>query len=145
MASTLALCLQWRNGAGEKPGHILHNGESAAGPADSPNQHYCIIIAFLSLLLSPAFSIPLARSHSSHRVYLMGLWRATSHHYIYSITHTHVHTQSMPYCFSPFNLNTPSSHSDFFSSLTSPELFFLSLKNSDNDLPWKHTTAVHLC
>lgn len=59
--------------------------------------------------------------------------------------HTHVHTQSMPYCFSPFNLNTPSSHSDFFSSLTSPELFYFSLKNSDNDLPWKHATAVHLC
>lgn len=98
MASTLAPCLQSGNGTGEKPGHILHNGESAAGPADSPNQHYCIIIAFLSLLLSPAFSIPLAWSHSSHRVYLMGLWRATSHHYVYSITHTYTYTYTLNQC-----------------------------------------------
>lgn len=111
MASTLALCLQWRKGTGEKPGHLLHNGESAGGPADSPNQHYCIIIAFLSLLLSLAFSIPLAWSHSSHRVYLMALWRATSHYYIHStLLHAHAlsHVLSMPYCFSLLNLNSPS-------------------------------------
>lgn len=89
MAGTLALCLQWRNGTAEKPGHLLHYGESAGGPADSPNQHYCIIIAFLSLLLSPAFSIPLAWSHSSQRVYLMALRRVTPHEYTCSVTHTH--------------------------------------------------------
>lgn len=88
MAGTLALCLQWRNGTGEKPGHLLRYGESAGGPADSPNQHYCIIIAFLSLLLSPAFSVPLAWSHNSQSVFLMALRRVTSHKFTCSVTHT---------------------------------------------------------
>lgn len=71
MASTLAPCLQWRNGTEEKPGHLLHWGESARGPADSPNQHYCIIIAFLSLLLFLAFSNFWLEVSFSKRVFLI--------------------------------------------------------------------------
>ncbi|MEQ2290439.1 hypothetical protein AMECASPLE_003326 [Ameca splendens] len=100
MASTLVLCLQRRNGAGEKPGHLLHYGESARGPADSPNQHNCIIIAFLSLLLSPAFSIPLAGSHSSYSVYLLTT--------TYTLLNTHKKSNtsfalSLPLFSSPFS------------------------------------------
>lgn len=60
-----------------------------------------------------------------------------------TLLHTHTLTHSLPYCFSPLNLNTPLPC--LFSFLPSLELFFSSLKNSDNDLPWKHTTSIHFC
>lgn len=130
MASTLALCLQRRKGTGEKPGHPLHNGESAGGLADSPNQHYYIIIAFLSLLLSLAFSIPLAWSHSSHRVYLMESHFSPLHLLYYMPSHTYYCI-----CASLFR-SSPSLQRILvlsFALLPPLESFLCSLKNSDND------------
>lgn len=83
-----------------------------------PNSFIAIIIAFLSLLLSPAFSILLAWSHSSQRGYLM-----TSQSLVivaHTHTHTHAHrggTLGLPSSFLPLLL----------------WLFFFSLKSGDKD------------
>lgn len=116
MASTLALCLPWRNSTGEKPGHLLHDAKS---PADSPDLYYCV-----SFITAIAFSIPLAWSQSSHRVYRMALWRAT-----YRATHFHTCTRalSIPYCFS-------ASYAAFFPS---------SLLKSYFSPLWR--TAIRIC
>lgn len=103
MVSTLALCLQWRNETGEKPGHLLHIGENAGGPADSPKQHYCIIIAFLSLPLSPTLSAPLASSHSSDSEFTLWPYEEPL---LTSTSYTVTDTYSLPYRFSPLNLKS---------------------------------------
>lgn len=87
-----------------------------------PNSFIAIIIAFLSLLLSAAFSIPLAWSHSSKRCYRMTSQRATCH---CAQARAHTHTQE--------RRPRPQYLHIFFSFSPSEKLFFLSLKRSDKD------------
>lgn len=97
-------------------------------PLTHPNSFIAIIIAFLSLLLSAAFSIPLAWSHSSQRGYLMTSQRATcqcvqAHAHIHS--HTQTHTQEQR--------SWPQYLHIFFSFSTPEKLFFFSLKSGDKN------------
>ena len=136
MASTLALCLQWKNKPGEKPGHPLHN---ARGPADSPKQLYCnyYCISFITAITC----LRDTSGFESHRVYLMASRSAAVHYYIAYIRYTYILYTLL---FLSFHSEKPS-HPAFFAFFPSLELFFPSLKSCDNDLPWKQTTPIDCC
>ena len=90
--------------------------------------HYCYRLPFQYLWLG--VTVPIEFTLWPHGEPLLTTTSALLH------THTLTHTFPMP-C-SLLNHNTPSTPPVFFSPLPSLELFFSSLKNGDNNLPWKH-------